>query len=121
MYYFFSEVYELIFFVIVTFVVTCLILFFCFLITNKFSYNEKNLGYECGFDPFGEARTPFNVRFYLVSMIFIVFDVEIIFFIPWALSLGETIFLVYYSVYFFVFMLALGFCYEWLKGAINPA
>jgi NADH-quinone oxidoreductase subunit A len=80
---------------------------------------EKNSGYECGFDPFSDARDPFHIRFYLLSILFIIFDIEIVFFFPWAISLYKTAILGFYTMSFFVFILTIGFIYEWKKNALE--
>ncbi|MFN5351433.1 MAG: NADH-quinone oxidoreductase subunit A [Alphaproteobacteria bacterium] len=81
--------------------------------------NEKLSAYECGFEPFSDARGKFDVRFYLVSILFIIFDLEIAFLFPWALVLkdiGEYGFL---SMMVFLGVLTIGFIYEWVKGALE--
>ena len=80
---------------------------------------EKLSAYECGFEPFSDARTKFDVRYYLVAILFIVFDLEIAFLFPWAVSLGAigTVGLV--AMGFFLFILVGGFVYEWNKGALE--
>lgn len=75
--------------------------------------------YECGFDPFGEARSKFDVRFYLVAVLFIIFDLEVAFLIPWAISLGKIGAYGFFSMIFFLGVLTLGFVYEWKKGALD--
>nr|YP_010049296.1 NADH dehydrogenase subunit 3 [Pleurostomum flabellatum]QPL15627.1 NADH dehydrogenase subunit 3 [Pleurostomum flabellatum] len=118
-YYFFNEHYEMLFYSMVSFVISGLILMFCFLITGRRYYTEKMIGYECGFDPFSDARSPFNVKFYIISMLFLLFDVEIAFFFPWSLSVKETLFSGIYVLYSFVIVLTIGFFYEWKKGALD--
>jgi len=75
--------------------------------------------YECGFDIFENARVPFDVKFYLVSILFIIFDLEIAFLFPWAISLSEIGIIGFWSMMFFLFVLAVGFAYEWKKGALE--
>ncbi|KJV56628.1 NADH-ubiquinone/plastoquinone oxidoreductase, chain 3 family protein [Orientia chuto str. Dubai] len=83
-------------------------------------YNKNKLeSYECGFDPFSNARSKFNIRFYLISMLFIIFDLEIAFLIPWAVYLKEIKMFGFYSMIFFLFILIIGFIYEWKKGALE--
>lgn len=118
-YYFFTEYYEFFFYGIVTLLISFLILFVCHLITIKNPYTEKMLGYECGFDPFSDARAPFNVKFYIISMIFIIFDVEVAFFFPWSICLKDILFFGFFSMYIFIFILGIGFFYEWKKGSLD--
>ena len=118
-FYFFSEYYEFFFFFFLSLTISILILFICNLITVKNLYSEKTLGYECGFDPFDDARMPFHVKFYLISILFLIFDVEVAFFFPWAISLRETLFGGFFAMYAFICILTLGFFYEWKKGVLD--
>jgi NADH-quinone oxidoreductase subunit A len=80
---------------------------------------EKLSPYECGFEPFGDSRMKFDVRFYLVSILFIIFDLEVAFLFPWAISLGKIGVLGFWSMMIFLFTLTIGFIYEWKKGALD--
>lgn len=80
---------------------------------------EKNSTYECGFEPFGDARGQFDVRFYLVSILFIIFDLEIAFLFPWVVSLGDIGMYGFWSAMVFIGILTVGFIYEWNKGALE--
>jgi len=81
--------------------------------------SEKLSSYECGFDTFGDARTKFDVRFYLVSILFIIFDLEVAFLFPWAVSLGNIGLFGFWSMMAFLGVLTIGFIYEWKKGALE--
>ena len=80
---------------------------------------EKLSAYECGFDAFTDARNKFDVRFYLVCLLFIIFDLEIAFLFPWAVSLGDIGVFGYWSMMSFLGILTVGFVYEWKKGALD--
>ena len=80
---------------------------------------EKLSTYECGFEPFEDSRMEFDVRFYLVAILFIIFDLEIAFLFPWAISLGNMCILGFTSMMIFLFILTIGFIYEWKKGALD--
>ena len=80
---------------------------------------EKLSAYECGFESFDDTRYKFDVKFYLVSILFIIFDLEIAFLFPWAVSLKNIGALGFYSMMFFLFLLTVGFIYEWRKGALD--
>ncbi len=80
---------------------------------------EKVSAYECGFDAFDNARGRFDVRFYLVAILFIVFDLEIAFLFPWAVSLSEIGLFGFLSMMAFLAVLTVGFVYEWRKGALE--
>ncbi len=83
-------------------------------------YNKAKLeSYECGFEPFGDARSKFDVRFYLVAILFIIFDLEVTFLMPWAITLGKIGKFGFFSMMFFLFVLTIGFIYEWKKGALE--
>lgn len=81
--------------------------------------SEKLSAYECGFDAFTDARTKFDVRFYLVCLLFIIFDLEIAFLFPWAISLGAIGLFGFWSMVVFLGILTVGFVYEWKKGALD--
>jgi len=81
--------------------------------------NEKLSAYECGFDPFDDARNTFDVRFYLVAILFIIFDLEISFLFPWCIILGSLPVFAYWSMFVFLLLLTVGFVYEWKKGALE--
>tara|TARA_B100000686_G_C16793360_1_gene980366 strand:- start:1551 stop:1919 length:369 start_codon:yes stop_codon:yes gene_type:complete len=80
---------------------------------------DKLSAYECGFDAFEDSRGRFDVRFYLVSILFIIFDLEIAFLFPWAISLGTIGLVGFWSMVVFLTVLTIGFIYEWKKGALD--
>ena len=80
---------------------------------------EKLSAYECGFDAFDDSRMEFDIRFYLVAILFIIFDLEIAFLFPWAVSLGELGIFGFISMMIFLSILTIGFIYEWKKGALD--
>ena len=80
---------------------------------------EKISAYECGFNAFDDARMKFDVRFYLVSILFIIFDLEIAFLFPWAVAFGGITDLAFWSMMIFLAVLTVGFAYEWKKGALE--
>ncbi|SVE64308.1 uncharacterized protein METZ01_LOCUS517162 [marine metagenome] len=112
------------YFPIILFLIIALILSFGFIIINflfspKKPDPEKLSAYECGFEPFNDSRMEFDVRFYLVAILFIIFDLEIAFLFPWAISLGKIGFLGFISMMIFLVILTVGFIYEWKKGALD--
>tara|TARA_B100000965_G_C19167399_1_gene573054 strand:- start:121 stop:489 length:369 start_codon:yes stop_codon:yes gene_type:complete len=109
---------------IIIFLIIALTLSIGFIVINFFlSPNkpdpEKLSAYECGFEPFDDSRMEFDVRFYLVAILFIIFDLEIAFLFPWAISLGSIGALGFFSMMIFLFILTVGFIYEWKKGALD--
>ena len=81
--------------------------------------SEKLSPYECGFEPFEDARIQFDVRFYLVAILFIIFDLEVAFLFPWAVALSDIGLFGFISMMIFLFLLTIGFIYEWKKGALE--
>jgi NADH-quinone oxidoreductase subunit A len=80
---------------------------------------EKMSAYECGFNPFSDARHKFDVRFYLVGILFIIFDLEVMFLFPWALTFNKILKFGYFTMLMFLLILTIGFIYEWRKGALD--
>lgn len=89
-----------------------------FLISQK-ADQEKISAYECGFNPFDDARTTFDVRFYLIAILFLIFDLEISFLFPWAVTLGNLPLFAFWCMILFLSILTVGFIYEWYKGALE--
>ena len=89
------------------------------LIGKSKPYADKNAPYECGFEVFESAHIPVDVRFYLVAILFIIFDLETAFFFPWAVVLRKISWLGYSSMMAFLAILVIGFIYEWKKGALE--
>ena len=81
--------------------------------------SEKVTSYECGFEPFEDARNRFDVRFYIVAILFLIFDIEVAYLFPWASTLGLTGYTSYGVIMFFLVLLTIGFVYEVVKGALN--
>lgn len=81
--------------------------------------SEKVSAYECGFEAFDDARSRFDVRFYLVAILFIIFDLEVAFLFPWAVALGDIGLFGFWSMVIFLGILTIGFIYEWKKGALE--
>lgn len=81
--------------------------------------SEKVSAYECGFEAFDDARSRFDVRFYLVAILFIIFDLEVAFLFPWAVALGDIGVFGFWSMIIFLGILTIGFVYEWKKGALE--
>ncbi len=90
-----------------------------YVIARQHPYGEKTSAYECGFEPFGDARRKFDVRFYLVALLFIIFDLEMAFLFPWAIVLGKIGVFGFWSMMLFLAILTVGFIYEWKKGALE--
>ena len=90
-----------------------------FLFAPKNPDPEKLSAYECGFEAFSDSRMEFDVRFYLVAILFIIFDLEVAFLFPWAVALSDIGLFGFISMMIFLFLLTIGFIYEWKKGALE--
>ena len=90
-----------------------------FAVAYKAPDSEKLSAYECGFNAFDDARMKFDIRFYLVSILFIIFDLEVAFLFPWAVALGDIGMFGFGSMVVFLAVLTVGFIYEWKKGALE--
>lgn len=106
--------------VILALVISGVILALSYLLAIQTPDPEKTSAYECGFEPFEDARNRFDVRFYIVAILFIIFDLEVAFLFPWAVTLGWTGSVGYGLAIFFLVLLTIGFIYEVVKGALNP-
>ena len=116
---FLQDYFSIILFLIIAFVLSCSFIIINFVLSPKKPDPEKLSAYECGFEPFNDSRMEFDVRFYLVAILFIIFDLEIALLFPWAISLGSIGLLGFCSMMFFLFILSVGFIYEWKKGALD--
>ncbi len=96
-----------------------LIMLASFIVARQRPDTEKLSSYECGFEPFEDSRGRFDVRFYLVAILFIIFDLEVAFLFPWAVSLGNIGVFGFWSMMIFLGVLTIGFIYEWKKGALE--
>ena len=114
-----SEYVPLLVYLVISMVLSMLILSLSFVFSTQKADPEKVSAYECGFDPFDDARARFDIRFYLVAILFIIFDLEIAFLFPWAVSLGDIGAFGFWSMFVFLVVLTIGFVYEWKKGALD--
>tara|TARA_Y100000590_G_scaffold381397_1_gene450536 strand:+ start:55 stop:423 length:369 start_codon:yes stop_codon:yes gene_type:complete len=116
---FLTDYFSIILFLIIALILSVGFIFLNFLLSPKKPDPEKLSAYECGFEPFNDSRMEFDVRFYLVAILFIIFDLEIAFLFPWAVSLGKIGFFGFISMMIFLVILTVGFIYEWKKGALD--
>ncbi|WP_336294370.1 NADH-quinone oxidoreductase subunit A [Bartonella sp. CB169] len=106
-------------FIVVSALITGVLLIIPYIVAYRSPDPEKLSAYECGFNSFDDARMKFDVRFYLVSILFIIFDLEVAFLFPWAVSLGSIGMFGFWSMLLFLALLTVGFVYEWKKGALE--
>ena len=106
-------------FIVVGFGLAIALMAICFILAPRRYSAEKNSAFECGFPPFGDARMKFDVRFYLVSILFILFDLEVAFLFPWAVVFREVGLSAVIAMAIFLALLVVGFVFEWKKGALE--
>ena len=106
-------------FFLISVILAVILVFASLSLINQSGDSEKVSSYECGFDPFDDSRSKFDIRFYLVSILFIVFDLEISFLFPWSVSLASQTFASIISMLIFLTVLTVGFVYEWKKDALD--
>ena len=116
---FLNEYLSIIIFLAIALILSIGFIFANFIFSPKNPDPEKLSTYECGFEAFNDSRMEFDVRFYLVAILFIIFDLEIAFLFPWAISLGKIGLFGFISMMIFLFILTIGFIYEWKKGALD--
>lgn len=104
---------------LVVLLLSVIIITLVYVISPKAPQSEKLSGYECGFEPFGVAHTSFDIHFYLVAIIFIVFDIEVLYLLPWALAIDSFYSLPFHMMALFLAILTLGFYYEWKRGVLS--
>ena len=88
-------------------------------IIYMYSYTEKLINFECGFDPFSDTKKPFNIKFFLITILFLIFDVEILFLLPWFLYYHNYSTITFYFILAFLYILFLGFYYEFKSNALS--
>ena len=114
-----SEYLPILFFIGIALALAIIIVAASFIVARQRPDVEKLSAYECGFEPFADARSKFDVRYYLVAILFIIFDLEVAFLFPWAVALGKIGLFGFWSMIAFLFVLTVGFIYEWRKGALE--
>ena len=114
-----SEWLPILIFSIIATILAIIIVFLSYLLSVQNPETEKLSVYECGFEPYEDARNVFNVKFYLVAILFIIFDIETMFMLPWSISLSTLDCLGIWSMFDFIIDLGIGFVYVWYKGALE--
>lgn len=110
-------------YIFLSIIIVTLISFLPFVLSYILNYQDPNIekisAYECGFQPFDDSRQRFNIEFYLIGILFVIFDLEIVFLFPWIISLKFLSLNSFFLIIFFLIILTVGFIYEWLKGALT--
>ncbi len=107
------------YFFLISLILSSLLLIISFILSSAKPDAEKVSPYECGFEPFNDSRITFDVHFYIVAILFMIFDLEIAYLFPWAVNLGNLGFDGFFNMLFFLILLTLGFVYEWVRGALD--
>jgi NADH-quinone oxidoreductase subunit A len=116
---FLNNYFSILLFLIFSIILSTIIFFLSFVLSSKLDDAEKLTAYECGFNPFSDSRAEFDVKFYIVAILFIIFDLEISFLFPFSVCLDYISFFGFYCMLIFLFALTVGFFYEWKKGALD--
>ncbi len=116
---FLATYFPILVFLAIAIFIACAAIVASFIVAKQKPDAEKLSAYECGFEAFDQSRHKFDVRFYLVAILFIIFDLEVAFLFPWAITLGSIGFYGFWSMMVFLTVLTVGFIYEWKKGALD--
>ena len=114
-----TEYLVLLIFLVFALLLTIIIIGASFLLAKQNPESEKLSAYECGFEPYEDTRHTFNIRFCVIAILFIIFDIEIMFLIPWSVSIAKLDLLSFWSMIDFLFELGVGFFYVWYTNALN--
>ena len=115
----YTEYLSIFIFVLFSAVLSTVLMGASYLLAKHIPDTEKVSAYECGFSPFDNARGRFDIRYYLVAILFIIFDLEISFLFPWAITLSKITLFGFWTMIIFLVILTIGFIYEWKKGALE--
>ena len=119
-YSYFDEQYKYILvYMVGSLVLTSILLIVALILSPKELGFEKTSPYECGFEPFGDAHSVFSIQFFIVGILFMLFDLELAYLFPWAIHLGNLSMFSFFLMFFFLILLTIGFIYEWKKGALD--
>nr|AET13187.1 NADH dehydrogenase subunit 3 [Carybdea xaymacana] len=113
------ESFILLIFLVVSFLLSLIIAFAAWFLSDKAPDREKLSPYECGFDPFGQPGHPISIKFFLIAILFLIFDLEITLLIPWGYSFGGSSWFNFKLALIFIFLLVWGLVYEWLAGGLE--
>lgn len=114
-----ANYFHFLFFICIVFFIFLVLFILSYFIMQRTMDLEKLSAYECGFDPFEESLGRFDIKFYLVAILFLVFDLEIVFLFPWSIMLYKLSMFSFWVIFYFLFILLIGFIYEWRKGALD--
>ena len=119
--YYFVEYFGICIFLFVSFLLVCVLFGLASALSQRNTTIEKVVSYECGFEPFGDTREIFNIQFYIVAILFLLFVLEIAFIFPWSVYFHFFSLVGLFNMFFFLIVLTIGFIYEWKAGALDWA
>ena len=119
MYLIYTEYLAILIFILISIVLSCILFGLSYAFIGRSPDMEKLSAYECGFNPFEDSRNKFDIRFYIVAILFIVFDLEVTFLCPWSVVLRKIDALGFWGMMLFLWILTVGFIFEWRKGALD--
>ena len=114
-----NEYSSILIFLLIAIVLSCIIVLLSYLLSSQNPETEKLSSYECGFEPYEDARHSFDVKFYLVAILFVVFDIETMFLLPWSISISQLDIIGFWAMMDFIIELGIGFIYIWYLGALD--
>lgn len=114
-----AEYYPILLLAIFSILLAFLLVFLSYLLSVQNPETEKLSSYECGFEPYEDARNKFDVKFYIVGILFIIFDIEAVFLFPWSVSIGKIDLIGFWSMIDFIFELTIGYAYIWIMGVLD--
>lgn len=116
---FYTEYWNIFIFAAISILIVFILLLLSYIVSPKNINVEKLSAYECGFEPFDESRKSFDIQFYMVGVLFLIFDVEIAFLFPWAVSISSLGLFGFWTMLVFYLLINIGFVYEWQRGALD--
>lgn len=117
--YWYEQYSYLIYYILCSFILSSFLFLLSFILSIRDMNFEKNSTYECGFEPFGSAQLVFNIQFFIVGILFMIFDLELAYMFPWVIYLGNLCFFSFFIMFIFLFLLIICLVYEWRKGALD--
>nr|QVX31302.1 NADH dehydrogenase subunit 3 [Attheya longicornis] len=114
-----NEYFSILIFLLIAILLSCIIVLLSYVLSTQNPETEKLSSYECGFEPYEDARQSFDVKFYLIAILFVVFDIETMFLLPWSISLSQLDIIGFWVMIDFIIELGIGFVYIWYIGALE--
>jgi NADH-quinone oxidoreductase subunit A len=114
-----NEYFSILIFLLIAILLSCIIVLLSYVLSTQNPETEKLSSYECGFEPYEDARQSFDVKFYLIAILFVVFDIETMFLLPWSISLSQLDIIGFWIMIDFIIELGIGFVYIWYIGALE--